>query len=221
MPEYPQDVYDYYRLNRLVSVGVTVPDQNEWNRSLSEVNGELGRAKQVNVIVVLVKSLPDDYLYALEEQWIGGKKNDVVLVVSVDDQMKPLWAGVLCWTTNELFKVKLRDDVMNDAVVTRDAVIKDLETNVSQYYERKPMKDFEYLSSSITPSTTEWVITLIIGLFVAIGLVVFFQINDVFDEEGYVTRGTRTFSERSFRATRREPLHRRIKRAIRKTWEDR
>jgi hypothetical protein len=183
IPTYPQGVYDYYRLDRLVSVGVGVEDPRSWNVALTELNADLGRSKQANMIVVLVKNMPDDYFYALEESWVGGKKNDVVLVVSVDDQMKPQWASVLCWTTNELFKVKLRDDVMNDPVINREAILEDLRVNVSKYFERKPMKDFEYLSSSILPTSTQWVITLLIGIFVAGILIFVFQQNDTFGDE--------------------------------------
>lgn len=182
LPENPQRIYDYWHLNRLVTVGVNVDDPAGWNHALMELNADLGASKQANIIVVMVKNQSQDWYYALEEKWIGGKKNDVVLVVSVDDAMKPQWATVMCWTTNEMFRVKLRDDVMNDPVLTKDAVIADLRTNVSQYFVRKPMADFQYLEAELTPSTTEWVITLILALLVGIGLTVFFELNDVFDE---------------------------------------
>ncbi len=195
IPTYPQNVYDYYRLNRLVTVGMSLPDASDWNADLSRINAELGHAKQANMIVVLVHNKPDDWYYALEETWIGGKKNDTILVISVDDQMKPQWASVMAWSTNELFKVKLRDDIMDEPVIDRKAVITALETNVSKYFVRKHMKDFEYLNSQITPSTTEWIVTLIIMLIVSIGLTIYMQINDVFGEERYARRTRRyTFS---------------------------
>lgn len=183
IPKYPQDVYDYYRLNRLVTVGVNVPDANKWNWELSRINADLGSPKQVNIIVVLVKNQPSDWYYALEEAWIGGKKNDAILVVSVDDQMKPQWVQVMAWTTSEIFKIKLRDDIMAEQQLDRDAVMTALANNVRTTYQRKPMKDFEYLSSSITPSTTEWVITLVIGLLIAGVLIYLFQVHDVFGDE--------------------------------------
>jgi hypothetical protein len=182
LPNNPQNIYDYWHLNRLVTVGISVDDPRGWNAALEELNAELGAPKQANIIVVLVKDQPQDWYYALEQKWIGGKKNDVVLVVGVDGDLKPQWATVMCWTTNEIFKVKLRDDVMNDPVLTKDAVIADLKTNVSQYFVRKPMADFQYLESEMTPSTTAWVVTLIIALIVSIGLTVFFELEDPFEE---------------------------------------
>lgn len=225
IPNYPGNVYDYYYVDRLVAVGTSVEDPRAWNAALMELNAELGRSKQTNMIVVVVKNLPDDYFYALEETWIGGKKNDVILVVSVDDAKNIQWASVLCWTTNELFKVKLRDDVMNDKVLSRDAIIQDLRTNVSQYFERKPMKDFEYLQSSMVPTTTEWVVTLLIGLAVAIGLIVFFQVNDVFDEESYHHGIWEDLSDRSPRRQHHGHAWHNFKKSVKRLftsrpWED-
>lgn len=183
LPNNPQDIYDYYRLNRLITVGVNVADAGRWNSDLSEINALLGRNRQANIIVVLAKNKPHDWYSALEEKWIGGKKNDVVLIVSVDDLMKPQWAEVMAWTTNPIFKVKLRDDVMDEPVIDRKAVIDALKVQVNTTFVRKPMADFAYLKGTITPSVTEWVITLIIGILVAGGLAWFFQVNDVFDDE--------------------------------------
>jgi hypothetical protein len=218
IPAYPQHIYDYWRVNRLVTVGVpTLEPAADWNMALMEANADLGRKKQVNMIIVLVKDKPDDWYYALEETWIGGKKNDVVLVVSVDNDMKPQWATVMAWTTNELFKVKLRDDVMNDPVITKDAVMKDLTSNVDQYYVRKPMSDFQYLQSELTPSKTEWIVTLIIALLVGGGLTAFFQVNDAFGDPE---------DEQNYHYRRREP-HRRPRRRFNirrlfnsRPWED-
>lgn len=183
LPTYPQKVYDYYRLNRLVTMGVITGEDAQWNEDLSRINGELGLQKQANMIVVLVHHMPQDWYYALEEAWLGGKKNDVILVVSVDDDMKPEWATVMAWTTSELLKVKLRDDVMALPHIRREATIPILHDDVSALYVRKPMKDFQYLEASIVPSTTEWVISILFGLLVAGGLTYLFQTEQVLDGE--------------------------------------
>jgi hypothetical protein len=193
LPNNPQNIYDYWHLNRLITVGASIDDPKGWNSALEELNAELGAPKQANIIVVIVKDMPQDWYYALEQKWIGGKKNDVVLVVGVDGGLKPQWATVMAWTTNELFKVKLRDDVMNDPVLIRDAVIADLRTNVSQYFVRKPMAEFKYLEAEITPSTVEWVITLVIALLVSVGLTFFFELQDPsFSSSDFMTRFRRS-----------------------------
>lgn len=180
LPEYPQNVYDYYRLDRLVQVGTNVPDVQLWNSDLSKLNDELGAPRQANIIVVLVNNKPDDYYDALEESWIGGKKNDVIMVASIDTDRKPQWVRVMAWTLNPIFQVKLRDSVMALPTLERWNVTDALRTNIVAYHHRKPMADFEYLKSAIVPTTTEWVVTLLIGFLVAFGLTWYFWVNDVF-----------------------------------------
>lgn len=192
IPKYPDKVWDYYHVSHLVEVGVwdkvqvSVPNPRAWNEGLAELNADLGARKQVNIIVVIVGDVPQEYFYALEEAWIGGKKNDAILVVSVErGTMKPRWASVMAWTSSELFKVKLRDDIMALPSIDHEPVLKILRTDVGTHYVRKPMKEFEYLSAQIKPSVTQWVLTLILGLAIGIGLIIYFQANDPFGDEGY------------------------------------
>lgn len=183
IPAYPNDVYDYYRLNRLVLVnGAAVPDPQFWNVDISALNAKIGWQKQVNVIVVLVKDLPREYFYALEEAWIGAKKNDVVVVAGVNSERKPQWVEIMAWTVNPIFKIKLRDAIMEFPVIERWNLTEATSSNILMYHRRKPMAEFEYLKSSITPSTTQWIVTLIIGLIVAVGMSIFFHQNETFFE---------------------------------------
>lgn len=182
LPAYPGRIYDYYRIDRLVLVGAQVPDAPAWNEALSELNGRWGAKRQANVIVVLARGLPQDYFYALEQQWIGAKKNDVVLVIGTDDALKPTWATVMCWTTRELFKVQLRDAVMALGPLTKENVLGAIEASIPSF-QRKPMADFEYLEASITPSPLEWGITLALSILIALGLSYWFVTQDVFGDE--------------------------------------
>jgi hypothetical protein len=184
IPPYPSNIYDYYRLDRLVLVnGVRVDSPKDWNVGLAIINSRLGHYKQANLIIVLVKNLPSDYFYALEEAWIGGKKNDSVLVIGVDAKLIPKWARVMSWTQNELFRVKLRDDIIDLPILTRETVLTTFEQDVVKYYKRKPMAEFEYLQASITPSVTELIISFVIGIIIALGLTYFFNRENIFNEE--------------------------------------
>lgn len=191
IPAYPGLVYDYWRLDRLVNVGVQVADVAAWNAALSALNARLGAEKQANVVVVLTRGMSNEWFYALEEAWVGGKKNDVVLVVDVDDDWRPRWAQAMAWTDSELFKVKLRDDVLDLSIITVDAVAAVIERDVRQHYRRKPMADFEYLSSLITPSPLQWAITLAIALLVSAGASWLCHANDVFGDEPRLRRWAR------------------------------
>jgi len=180
LPPHPEH-YDYYRSDHLVTAGELAMSPEEraaWNSDLAELNSDLGSAKQANVIVVLVADMPDDFYYALEEAWVGGKKNDVILVASVSASGDLRWASVMCWTSNELFRVALRDHVMFDERLDRRAVVKHLHEDVGGLFVRKPMKDFEYLQASIVPTADEWALCLIINLLVAGAVLIALHVDD-------------------------------------------
>lgn len=176
LPVYPQKYYDYHKLDRVVAVGL--PGQPDWNAQLSELNADLGATKQVNVVVVLLSHMPLDYFDALEQHWLGGKKNDTVVVLSLD-QGNVEWARVMAWTDSGLFKVKMRDDLLG-LPATPEAILPVVRSTVETYYLRKPMKDFEYLAASITPTVTQWVVSLLMGILVALGLGWLFYKHETF-----------------------------------------
>jgi hypothetical protein len=105
------------------------------------------------------------FAQAVEQHWLGGKKNDVIVITGLDGG-RPIWAYVMAWTDNELFKIKLRDDILTltDVEVQRDQFFNFVRANVEQYYVRKPMKDFAYLAASITPSWIELTIAMVVGM---------------------------------------------------------
>lgn len=186
LPEYPGDIYDYYRLNRLVLVnGATVPDPQYWSADISKLNADVGQKMQSNVIVVVTKGMSPDYFYALEQHWLGGKKNDVVLVMDLDAQKHPNWVNIMAWESNEIFKVKVRDELMDKPSIERWDVYDVLSRNIVQHHKRKPMADFEYLTSSFTPSLTHWIITTIIGLVISILMTWYFHVNETFPTRRY------------------------------------
>lgn len=175
LPTYPQNVYDYYRLDRLVLVnGAKVEDSALWNAQLAALNGKIGRQKQCNVIAVFAKGLPDDYFYALEQFWIGGKQNDVAVVTGVDDNNKIQWVQVMAWTKNEMLRVAMRDDLLDLGSVDREKYLRVIEDDVQKFFIRKHMSEFQYLRASIKPTKTEWIVAMIISILVSIGLSIAF-----------------------------------------------
>ena len=169
IPEYPTNVYDLYRIDRAISVGVPVPDIKEWNQDISLLLRKLGPQRQANVIVVFVNTPDQSYLHALEGKWIGGKKNDIIVLIGTTSYPKIDWVAVSSWTDKALFKVQLRDDIFALGNIDRPAIIKSIETNTMKTFERKQMKDFEYLAYSIEPPV--WVLTLaiILGMLASLG----------------------------------------------------
>jgi hypothetical protein len=185
LPNYPK-VYDYYRIDRVLTVDVAVPNLKEWNQKLSEINAKLNPHKQVNATLVLVKGKDHEYFDALEQRYLGGKKNDVILVVSIDRYNNIMWADVMSWTDNKALHVSLRDAVLDMKVLDLtqpDVLLSAVHTKISEHYAKKSMEDFKYLQSSITPSLTEWIVSMLLGIFAAIGMSFYFYTNDIHENK--------------------------------------
>lgn len=181
LPPYPS-VYDHYRITRFLAIGVAIPDQAALNRRLSEINGRLGARKKVNVVVVVVKEDDQRYLEALRETWLGGKINDFVVVIGAPEFPAVAWAGVISWTRNEDLKVAVRDEIVALDAFDGTKVLDIVETNVETKFEHRPISDFEYLKSTIEPSSTVLWIIGIVGILLALGLQIYFWFEDPFGD---------------------------------------
>lgn len=176
LPKYPSNVYDYYRLNRLVNLGVNV-DTKLFNEELSKINGELGPLKEVNFILVLVpEGYPYEYHSALEQHWLGGKKNDAILVISADKENNIEWVDVISFSYSD-FKVALRNDIIDAKKVTPE-ILPVIKNRIEKTFKRRPMQDYEYLQASVQPTHGQWIFGFIFSIILALGLSYFFHKND-------------------------------------------
>lgn len=182
IPPYPQ-VYDLYRSQRFLTVGVKVPDPVGLNERLSEINAKWGAPKKVNIITVVVREADEKYLEALREAWLGGKINDIVVVVGLyDDSSTIAWAGVISWTKSEQVKVDLRNAIMALGQFDPQKFLQVVEQEVSSKYEHRRISDFEYLKASIEPSSTAKTVIWVLSLVLTIFLSAYFWINDPFED---------------------------------------
>lgn len=175
IPEYPKEVFDYYHLNRALSVGVSVPDLQEWSNDISNMLKELGPRKQANVIILFVKTNDPNYEYALRSAWLGGKKNDIVVIIGTTEYPKIDFVRVMSWTDKELFKVKLRDSLQEMENVNRSQIIEAIRATTMSEFKRKSMKDFEYLDNEIEPPTWVTILAFILLIAINIGVIMYFN----------------------------------------------
>jgi hypothetical protein len=186
-PKYPK-VNDYYRVSRVFNISQAKIDVASWDNQLDLINAELGHKKQSNAILIITNQPSTDWYYGLEQYWIGGKKNDVVVVISVDSTNVIRWAKAMAWTDNNMLKVAMRDDIMDIGKLDQPAIMSAIRKNIEAHYVRKPMKDFEYLKSSITPTPLGFGISMIIGLTISVGLGIFMHKEDLFGENTFNRR---------------------------------
>lgn len=162
-----------------------IPQNKELNKMVAELNKVIGPKHTGSLgLVIIPSSLPREYYYALEESWLGGKKNDIIPVIALNEDGSISWVEVMGWVKDPLFKVKLRDDLLElNGIGNLEKLSEVILSNVSKYYVRKPIKDFEYLKSSIKPSTTQFILGLVLALIASIITSVIFYKTDVFEDE--------------------------------------
>lgn len=168
LPPYPERIYDYYRIDRFVPVGISFPDAKEWNEGISKITAALGVSKQVNLIVVVVKETDQRYALALRDHWEGVNKNDVVVVLGTTDGKDIAFASVLSWTKREIFMIQLQDSLRELGTIDRVKILSTIQTQIVKNYERRRMRDFEYLKDSIPLPV--WVLATL-AAFLSIGYV--------------------------------------------------
>jgi hypothetical protein len=160
--EYPDKVYDFYHVDRFVSPGFSFTDAKAWNDDISKMLIDLGPAKQVNVVIAVAKTGDRAYTSALRTKWEGANKNDVVLVIGSLDGQKMEFVDVITWSKNEIFKVQLIDRIQSIGIISRPQIIEVLQSQIAKNFERRRMREFEYLKGEIDPSSTTIAVTIAI-----------------------------------------------------------
>ena len=160
IPAYPR-VYDIYHIQRVLNVKSTVSADtiDQFNYELNQSLTTLSAEKQVNVIVIVTGILDPMYRYAVENNWLGGKKNDAVVFIGTGDGKKIDWVDVMTWGLNKgngVFRSELKDNITAIGVVDPTKLVGTIHDTIKAKFTRPHMKDFEYLKKEIVPPT--WVI---------------------------------------------------------------
>jgi len=179
LPAYPDKIYDYYKSDKVVLAGTKLKDKKSWDLKLAESLKVIGPSKQANIVMVLTDTQDSSYRYSLEKAWKGGKKNDIIVVIG-SSSGKITWADTITLagnSGNEVLTVKLRDALLDH----KDLDIKVIDVvadNVLKYFDRKAMKEFEYLKDSIEPAS--WLVwtCYVLSLLLSLGLTAFFHKNE-------------------------------------------
>ena len=180
VPAYPDRIYNYYYVSRFVST-VPIVDKRPWIDGLTEMNADLGKKKQVNIILLITDAADSAYIHALEEAWLGGKKNDFVVVIGAPHHPKIDWVRAMSWTRVEELKIAVRDRLQEVGTLDkRDEILAVIREEVGGKFVRRPMADFEYLNAEIRPPTWVLVLILLLGIATSVGLTILFYYHDPF-----------------------------------------
>jgi hypothetical protein len=200
IPKYPDNIYDYYYNNPVINMGVPNVQLDTWNWLIRDINKVLGPKKQVHIIVILVPTNDRSYMLALKDAWVGGKKNDVDVVIGSSDGNgdKIDFADVMSWSTNKTLAVDLRDRIQADgSLLQKDAIVRDIGESVDKNFVRMHMKDMKWLMRSFQPSQTAMIVIFILATLISIGLSIWAVFADLGEDDlGEDSYGHRRFAAR-------------------------
>lgn len=182
IPSYPK-VYSHYKINRVINVDskISVSVVKDLNDGISNSLKTLGFVKQVNIIVILTEIDDPSYRYAIENAWLGGKKNDVVIMIGLDDS-NITWADMMSFagnSGNELFHVTMRDGILEQKELNVKELVPFVAKTVSKLYDRPQMKDYEYLKDDIEPATWVIILAIILSLLTSGGCTYYFHREEI------------------------------------------
>lgn len=181
VPPYPMHVYDMYKVDRFVPIGL-VADNAAWNKRIAEINSRIGPAKQANLIVVATTTLDRDIRQAIYKKWSGGKKNDVIWIVSVNKENKIEWSDGITFlnnTGNEFMVNELSQLAYRDFHID---LLNEVENIVLKRFDRRAMKSIEYIKDNYSPPPKVFISSFIVAVICLIGAIFFMR---YFDKQGY------------------------------------
>lgn len=180
IPAYPK-IHSHYKVNRIIPVGVSIPGLSTWNENLGNHLRRIGPSKQANIIILLVNTPDQSYRHALERAWLGGKKNDIIVLMGVPEYPKIAWVDTITLganTGNELMTVMMRDELMKLKTASAETVPDTIATVVTKHFDRKAMEDYAYLADEIDPPMWVIIMAIILAFASSIGATIFFHRNN-------------------------------------------
>lgn len=181
VPPYPK-VYDWYNATRFIATGISDERFVHWDTLLDKLNAQLGAKKQVNTIIVVTDYADVQYAEILKERWLGGKKNDVVVIVGAPEYPKIGWVSVVSWTEREDMKITIRNRILELDEFDGEAIVNIAYEEIESKFVRREMKDFEYLKARIEPSGKTQFVIFIIGTIMSLILTFIFWKYDPFED---------------------------------------
>jgi len=184
IPKYPSKIHDYYRINRVIPVGISVPDIGQWNGELSEMLRILGPRKKSNVVIVIAKTDQVEYAKALKEAWLSGKKNDTVVVIGSTQYPTIDFVDVFSWSKKAILDVELRDNILSEKTIDKTKIIGIIEGQIQKNFEKRSMEEFAYLADDVVPPTWLLIVTCLVSMIASAAVSYWTYNENIFDERG-------------------------------------
>ena len=148
------------------------------NESISMELRKLGHEKEVNVVLVLTSEESTDYAKALEYKWLGGKKNDVVIVMGISEYPSINWVKSFGWSSTNRIYLSIEDSFQNKDLDTETFAVQ-LSTLIREHYTRRPFEEFKYLMDEMSPPLWSVIIAFILNAISAFFIGRYFLRNEL------------------------------------------
>lgn len=186
LPDVPKtfpEVHGRYKVDKVIERGISAPEG--WNEQLREINADLGRKKQVDLVIYLTKSKDPVYADAVEQKWLYGPKNAVIVVLGVPfGTTKIEWARVVTISKVEELKIAVRDTLRGKDLLD-PTILPFLKDVITQKFHRTPMAEFSYLASAAAPTGWNLFFHLLLEIAICIGVSWWVHREDVFGDQNY------------------------------------
>ena len=147
--------------------------------AFDQMNARLGPKKKVNVIMVGFSNKPSTYGQMQQAEWIGGKKNDIVITFGGKNS-KPDWVYVFGWTEKDIVKRDLESIVLKNGVTNETMRL--IEEEIVKNYVLKDWSKFDYIQ--IEPPTWAYIVYGIVLLISQAGFYVW-AFSNFYDKNNY------------------------------------
>lgn len=173
LPKYPKSTIGYIGINRAINFN------QQTNELLQQINSNLNYVhnKQVNLMFVKFSNEPKDIVYALQDYWNNGNKNDYI-VVCIENNNIIDFVHIISWTESYDLNIKVENYLTNQTDSDWDKKIQDIGNLIIDNYTRKEMKDYDYIK--IEPTMKTFIFGAIV--LIIINLIVYYFI---IAKEGY------------------------------------
>lgn len=173
LPDYPS-VYNGYKVDRAMS---NVVNMDAMNAALAQAQITWGPKYGANVLVAVVHEKQEGFADALRNKWVGGKKNDVVIVLYINSELHVTKARVFSRSTNTKrttefadFNTTVRENAQRIDTLDPQKLVAVIDAALP-YFEREDLSKHDYGAAAYSAAWWVNMIGVFVLLVVAFGLV--------------------------------------------------
>ena len=93
--------------------------------------------------------------------WEGGNKNEFIVCIGTDNSGNFEWVDAFSWMSKPALEAEVEDFIYDNEDMTLKKFAKWLPQQVSEHWQRRDFKDFEYLQIELTSTQIWWVMIIL------------------------------------------------------------